>query len=76
MGHIRYIHAGAMYLARPLPSSAGDLYLTSLTGMSRCSVCLQCVKLFSNVLCDSNQYAWFVWHSLDIGPARLDTTDA
>jgi hypothetical protein len=30
-----------MYLARPLLSSAGDLYLTALTGMSCCSMCPQ-----------------------------------
>lgn len=56
MGHIRYIHAGAMYLARPLPSSAGDLYLTSLTGMSRlfgvpsmCEIIQQCVVRLQSV---------------------------
>lgn len=58
MGHnIRYIHAGAMYLARPLLSSAGDLYLTSLTGMSCYSVRPRIPELFSKVLCDSNQSA-------------------
>ncbi|EWG53761.1 hypothetical protein FVEG_12120 [Fusarium verticillioides 7600] len=30
-----------MYLARPLLSSAGDLYLAALTGMSYCSMCPQ-----------------------------------
>lgn len=30
-----------MYLARPLLSSAGDLYLAALTGMSWCSMCPQ-----------------------------------